>query len=136
MWVVPLSLYLLSFIICFDNEWWYWRKIFGVLTILMILWLTGVKEHSAVNSALDYPQQVFTAFFYPPKFENPDDAIAYATKPLAEKVRLAQPSYPRMFSSTNDYLFEQIGWAVGKLNQGLNWLTKDRTLVKLESGET
>jgi len=25
LWVLPLSLYLLSFIICFDNERWYWR---------------------------------------------------------------------------------------------------------------
>ena len=29
MWVIPLSLYLLSFIICFDNERWYLRKLFG-----------------------------------------------------------------------------------------------------------
>ena len=30
-WVVPLSLYLLSFIICFDREIWYRRRIFSVL---------------------------------------------------------------------------------------------------------
>jgi hypothetical protein len=28
MWVIPLSLYLLSFIICFDTERWYLRKTF------------------------------------------------------------------------------------------------------------
>ncbi len=28
LWVVPLSLYLLSFIICFDHERWYWRPLF------------------------------------------------------------------------------------------------------------
>src|SRR5581483_3290793 len=28
LWVLPLSLYLLTFIICFDRERWYWRPIF------------------------------------------------------------------------------------------------------------
>jgi SAM-dependent methyltransferase len=28
LWVLPLSLYLLTFIICFDREKWYWRPIF------------------------------------------------------------------------------------------------------------
>jgi len=37
MWVIPLSLYLLSFIICFDNERWYLRKTFGAATIVAIL---------------------------------------------------------------------------------------------------
>jgi len=31
-WVVPLSLYLLSFIICFDGEGWYCRWLYGILT--------------------------------------------------------------------------------------------------------
>jgi EF hand domain-containing protein len=136
MWVVPLSLYLLSFIICFDNEWWYWRKTYGLLAILMILWLTAIKEYTAVNNALDYPQQVFAAFFQPPKFDDPDDAIAYRKKPLREKVSLAQPYYSRAFSRANDYVFDKFGAVVGKVNQGLNWLTKDRTPVKLDSGET
>ena len=32
-WVVPLSLYLLSFIICFDREIWYRRRIFSLLLV-------------------------------------------------------------------------------------------------------
>ncbi len=26
LWVAPLALYLLSFIICFDHPRWYWRR--------------------------------------------------------------------------------------------------------------
>jgi len=31
LWILPLSLYLLSFILCFDSDFWYRRNIFGVL---------------------------------------------------------------------------------------------------------
>src|SRR6185295_5809004 len=58
MWVIPLSLYLLTFIICFEYERWYLRKTFGVAAILMILWLTATREYAAVNSALEYPEQI------------------------------------------------------------------------------
>lgn len=37
LWVVPLSLYLLTFIICFENERWYSRPVFGLM-----LWLTSL----------------------------------------------------------------------------------------------
>ena len=36
MWVVPLSLYLLSFIICFDREIWYFRPLWGTLGVVLI----------------------------------------------------------------------------------------------------
>jgi SAM-dependent methyltransferase len=35
-WVIPLSLYLLSFIICFDREAWYRRRIFSALTFCAV----------------------------------------------------------------------------------------------------
>lgn len=31
LWILPLALYLLSFILCFDSEMWYRRKVFGGL---------------------------------------------------------------------------------------------------------
>jgi len=31
LWVLPLAFYLLSFILCFDHDWWYKRWIFGPL---------------------------------------------------------------------------------------------------------
>ncbi|MEZ6061035.1 MAG: hypothetical protein R3C19_11785 [Planctomycetaceae bacterium] len=47
LWIVPLSLYLLSFIICFDHERWYLRRVFSVLLLLIIpLGLTVVSIDS------------------------------------------------------------------------------------------
>ncbi|MBX3419706.1 MAG: fused MFS/spermidine synthase [Pirellulaceae bacterium] len=34
MWIVPLSLYLISFVICFDHSRWYRREVFGTMLIL------------------------------------------------------------------------------------------------------
>jgi len=36
LWVLPLGLYLLSFIICFDSERWYYRPVFWPLMALMV----------------------------------------------------------------------------------------------------
>ncbi len=36
LWVVPLALYLLSFVICFDNERWYSRPLFAGLFVLAL----------------------------------------------------------------------------------------------------
>jgi len=33
LWVLPLSLYLLTFVVCFDNPAWYSRRLFGMLLI-------------------------------------------------------------------------------------------------------
>ena len=37
LWVLPLSLYLLSFIICFDSPQWYRPKVIAVLTIVAVM---------------------------------------------------------------------------------------------------
>ena len=37
LWIAPLSLYLLSFIICFDHERWYIPRIYAVTTLLVFL---------------------------------------------------------------------------------------------------
>lgn len=50
LWVLPLSLYLISFIICFDSPQWYDRKAFGVLLIAccpVACWI--VDEGADVN---------------------------------------------------------------------------------------
>jgi hypothetical protein len=139
MWVIPLSLYLLSFIICFDNERWYLRKTFGAFTILMILWLTGVKEYSDVNSAMEYPQKFVRVLLEgppaPPEHTDPD------TEPpprptFNERVQQARPYYSSPFSRSSDAVFDGIGWVVKQVNDGLNYITRDRSQVKLESGET
>jgi hypothetical protein len=44
LWVVPLAIYLITFILCFDGNGWYWRKTYSILacllTVLMIAGLT------------------------------------------------------------------------------------------------
>ena len=42
LWVLPLALYLLSFIICFDRERWYFRPLFWPLMIAMIAHMCAV----------------------------------------------------------------------------------------------
>jgi protein-L-isoaspartate O-methyltransferase len=37
LWIAPLSLYLLSFILCFDHPRWYQREAFCVLTVVVML---------------------------------------------------------------------------------------------------
>jgi len=37
LWIAPLSLYLLSFIICFDREAWYVRRWFGLAAVVSVL---------------------------------------------------------------------------------------------------
>ncbi len=36
LWVAPLALYLLTFILCFDGERWYHRRIFGPLAVILL----------------------------------------------------------------------------------------------------
>ena len=44
LWITTLSLYLLTFIICFDHERWYHRRATAVMTVIAILLLVGGKE--------------------------------------------------------------------------------------------
>jgi len=62
LWVLPLSLYLLSFILCFDSDRWYNRQIFGISLGLFaagscfLLWDAALNWHSirwvAVQAAI------------------------------------------------------------------------------------
>ncbi|MBM3499964.1 MAG: ferrichrome ABC transporter permease [Armatimonadetes bacterium] len=49
LWVLPLSLYLLSFIICFDHERWYFRPVWLPLQLLVI---------PGALAALPYPRDI------------------------------------------------------------------------------
>jgi len=58
-WVLPLSLYLLTFVICFDNERWYFRPVFWVLMaggVWTILWLMhkGVDADMTIRQMLAF----------------------------------------------------------------------------------
>jgi hypothetical protein len=53
LWVAPLSLYLISFIICFDHPRWYRRTLFAATTALATFGLCLVTLGSAVDSILN-----------------------------------------------------------------------------------
>lgn len=43
LWVLPLAIYLATFILCFDGTGWYWRRFYGVLGCAMVaLMLAGL----------------------------------------------------------------------------------------------
>lgn len=44
LWVIPLSLYLLTFIIAFDHSRWYQPLLFGVATLLAVLAVAGIDQ--------------------------------------------------------------------------------------------
>jgi hypothetical protein len=44
LWITTLSLYLLTFIICFDHERWYQRRPVAIMCLLAILILTGSQD--------------------------------------------------------------------------------------------
>ena len=58
LWVVPLSVYLLSFVIAFDHERWYKPVLFGCLTIALILGMSIFPDFSieipGILSSLGY----------------------------------------------------------------------------------
>lgn len=63
LWVLPLSLYLVSFILCFDHERWYPRRIFAVGLFGSMMWLTYLLTNIAGVSLLTQIIAHFTALF-------------------------------------------------------------------------
>jgi len=63
LWVLPLTLYLLSFILCFDGERWYSRRILMPATIVAIACLYPVLRTGATVSFAMQILAHFTAFF-------------------------------------------------------------------------
>ena len=70
LWVVPLSLYLLTFIVCFDHSRWYVRPLWALPAIIGIAWVMG--GHSLLSHImwtyqghglpLDFTQQLVIHF--------------------------------------------------------------------------
>ena len=54
LWVAPLSLYLLSFIIAFDHERWYARRSFGVVALVLILAMAGIRPLDRLLEGVSY----------------------------------------------------------------------------------
>jgi hypothetical protein len=75
LWVVPLSLYLLSFILCFDHPRWYVRGVWAPLAAVAILFLVvpiddlivGLHLRASSDIEHDFPLQLvsnFAAMFF------------------------------------------------------------------------
>jgi hypothetical protein len=60
LWVLPLSLYLISLVICFDSERWYTRQVYWTLTMAMLL-LTLV----ALQDQIEFPVLYEIAIYAP-----------------------------------------------------------------------
>jgi hypothetical protein len=70
LWVAPLSLYLLSFIVCFDHSRWYVRPVWAVLALLGIAavmagdrmpdWIANPSKHE--GAWLTYPHELALNF--------------------------------------------------------------------------
>jgi len=52
LWVAPLCLYLLSFILCFGVRQWYSRRVFCVLMVLSTTWCAALFNHGETESFL------------------------------------------------------------------------------------
>ncbi|HIA18565.1 MAG TPA: hypothetical protein EYN70_03950, partial [Planctomycetaceae bacterium] len=53
LWIAPLSLYLLSFIICFDRETWYRPRVYAWLTFLAVSWVAAVMLRYEIDAVLE-----------------------------------------------------------------------------------
>ncbi|MEX2188265.1 MAG: fused MFS/spermidine synthase [Pirellulales bacterium] len=49
LWVAPLALYLLSFILCFDSERWYVRRRWAALAVAAVLAISLMRQFGATN---------------------------------------------------------------------------------------
>lgn len=66
LWVVPLSLYLITFIICFERDSWYQRKIwipFLVISMGMLVYLMG-RDYGENESSLAYQIVIYCAALF------------------------------------------------------------------------
>jgi hypothetical protein len=61
LWVAPLALYLLSFILCFDSPRWYGRVYWGVIAIVSIVAVSAMKKYGATDVLLLEIGVYFTA---------------------------------------------------------------------------
>jgi hypothetical protein len=61
MWVVPLSLYLITFIICFEHERWYVRPVWAVLA-LAVIFVTIAEKKLTLDVTPNYLAQIAWSF--------------------------------------------------------------------------
>ena len=64
LWVMPLSLYLLTFIISFDHERWYRRQFFALGAVLTLLLVTGVDQLITTGANVSFSFVVELALYF------------------------------------------------------------------------
>jgi len=62
LWVVPLAIYLLSFIVCFDHERWYIRDFWCSLAVLAILAVASIEVLDWLPRSLSFAEQLCLYF--------------------------------------------------------------------------
>jgi hypothetical protein len=61
MWVAPLSLYLITFIICFEHERWYVRGVWTVLA-MAVIFVTAADKKMPVDVSPNYLAEMAWSF--------------------------------------------------------------------------
>ena len=104
LWVLPLTLYLLTFVLCFDSDWWYRRwLILPIVAGLLIACAWGLQEHKIIyNVRIALPLYVAGMFFF----------CMFAHGELAAD--RPAPAYLTRF-----YLMVSLGGAIGGLFVGI-----------------
>jgi len=66
LWILPLSLYLISFIICFDKDVWYQRPIWITLLVVSLIPMLQLmfEEYTAESQTLVYQVSVFSVVLF------------------------------------------------------------------------
>jgi hypothetical protein len=126
LWVVPLSLYLVSFIIAFDHERWYWRLPYGLAALIAVYLTAGMYNPGVWGAGWlgDVHRWIWNAPATPwiPLLNYKFDILCQFTGLFAlcmlchgELVRLRPP--PRYLTSF--YLMISAGGALGGLSVSL-----------------
>jgi SAM-dependent methyltransferase len=103
MWVVPLSLYLLTFILCFEHERWYLRGLWA-LGVLGVVFITAAEKHLGGDLDLtpDYLAEIAWCF----------GAMFLACMVCHGELARLKPAPSRL---TEFYLMMSAGGAIGGL---------------------
>jgi len=64
LWIVPLALYLLTFVIAFDNPRWYVRNLFTLMILFLLVWTAAVTMFLGVRVHLPAQIAVYSATLF------------------------------------------------------------------------
>lgn len=118
LWVLPLSLYLLSFILCFDSDRWYVRGFFAPAAMASILWLCLLESAGSMDQHFKHAKWSFGS--NPEALEKP---VSYA---LDKTMNWLIEGINRLLSSVGNFKLEPFVTSEFDYNpffQGLFYLT-------------